>query len=156
MSRAVPPLLAIAEGRRVRLQARRAAAQSPKEIALHMAVAGTLRRSIRPDWRWSHYPAGELRNPRTAGKLKRMGVMPGWPDLLLLSPRGLLHGLELKRAGADLSDAQEIFERWAITHGVPYSVAWSTDEALTILRAWGCLRHGVGSNLADNVAGGVA
>ena len=135
---AVPPLLQICQGRRVR--PRKAAVSAPKEIALHMAIADTLRRFIRPDWRWSHYPAGELRNPRTAAKLKAMGTMPGWPDLLVLSPPGRLHGLELKRQGEDLSEAQEAFQTWAIAHGVPYSVAWSIEEALAVLGAWDCLR----------------
>ena len=140
--KAVPPLIAICEGRRVR--PRKSPVVSPKEIALHMAVAGTLRRFIRPDWRWSHYPAGELRNPRTAAKLKAMGVMTGWPDLLLLSPTGRVHGLELKREGCVLSKAQEDFQVWCITHGVPYSAASTIKETLAVLDAWGCLRVAIG------------
>ena len=136
--KAIPPLLQLIEGRRGR--PRKALAATPKEIALHMAVAGVLRRFIKPDWRWSHYPAGELRHPRTAAKLKAMGTMPGWPDLMLLAPDGRLHGLELKRRGSDLGEDQQDFQTWAAAHGVPYSVAWSMEDALAILGFWRCLR----------------
>ena len=54
----LPPLLALAQGRRVR--PRKAETPRPKEIALHMAVADVLRRFARPDWRWSHFPSGEF------------------------------------------------------------------------------------------------
>ena len=51
----VPPLLALAAGRRVR--PRKASIERPKELALHMAVADVLRRFARPEWRWSHFPS---------------------------------------------------------------------------------------------------
>jgi hypothetical protein len=38
-----------------------------------------------------------LRDAATAGKLKAMGLQPGWPDILLVNPSGRLHALELKR-----------------------------------------------------------
>jgi hypothetical protein len=134
----MPPLLALAQGRRVR--PRKAAAPRPKEIALHMAVADVLRRFARPDWRWSHFPAGEHRDVRTASKLKQMGVQRGWPDFVLFDPSGRLHALELKRQGEDLTDDQEDFQTWCIAHGVRHSVARTSDEALEVLGAWGALR----------------
>jgi hypothetical protein len=127
----------IAAGRKPRL--RKAEIPRPKEIGLHMAVAGLLRRFARPDWRWSHFPAGEHRDIRTAAKLKAMGVQRGWPDFVLFDPSGRLHGLELKRQGETLSEDQETFQEWAIGHGVPHSVSRSVDEALTVLDAWGAL-----------------
>ena len=51
----LPPVLALAAG----VRPRKPSAPRPKEIALHMAVADILRRFSRPDWRWSHFPAGE-------------------------------------------------------------------------------------------------
>ena len=44
----VPPLLMIAEGHHPR--PRKAKAPSPKELALHLAVADMLRRFARSDW----------------------------------------------------------------------------------------------------------
>jgi hypothetical protein len=145
MSATEPPLLALAQGRRVR--ARREAAPRPKEIGLHMPVADLLRRFARPDWRWAHYPAGEHRDVRTAAKLKAMGVQRGWPDLILFDPNGRLHALELKRQGEDLSEDQEAFEAWCAAQGVPHAVAWTFDEALKALSAWGVLRVKIGGAL---------
>src|SRR5271156_5557392 len=113
----VPPLLMLAEGRRPR--PRKAAVPRPKELALHMSVADILRRFARPDWRWSHFPAGEHRDVRTAAKLKAMGVQRGWPDFVLFDPTGRLHALELKREGETLTDDQEDFQTWCIARGVP-------------------------------------
>ena len=138
MSASLPPLLALAAGGRVR--PRKATVPRPKEIALHMSVADLLRRFARPDWRWSHFPSGELRDIKTASKLRAMGLARGWPDFVLIDPSGRLHALELKRQGETLADDQEAFQEWCIAHGVPHSVTRSVDEALTVLNAWGALR----------------
>jgi hypothetical protein len=137
MSASLPPLLMLAQGRRAR--PRKANAPRPLELQLHMAVADVLRRFARPDWRWSHFPAGEHRDVRTAAKLKAMGVQRGWPDFVLFDPSGRLHALELKRQGGRLTDEQEGFQTWCIVRGVPHSVSRSVDEALAVLDAWEAL-----------------
>jgi AAA domain len=86
-----PPLLVLAEGRKPR--PRKAPSFRPKEIALHMAVAKVLREHCLPEWLWTHIPAGEILDKRTAGKLKQMGTKPGWPDFVLIPPSGQLHCL---------------------------------------------------------------
>jgi hypothetical protein len=134
----LPPLLAISRG--IRARPRKAKAPRPKEIALHMAVADVLRRFARPDWRWSHFPAGEHRDVRTAAKLKAMGVQRGWPDFLLFDPSSRLHALELKRQRERLTDEQKEFEAWCAEHGAPHEVARSVDDALAILSGWDVLR----------------
>jgi VRR-NUC domain len=136
--RALPPLLALAAGKKVR--PRRAPVIRPKELVLHMAVAKLLREHCLPEWQWCHIPNGELRDKRTAGKLKQMGTKPGWPDFVLIPPAGQLHCLELKRIGETLSDDQEDFRDWCIRHGVPHVVAFTIDEVLTSFDQWGCLR----------------
>lgn len=139
MSRREPPLLLIAEGRRVRMQARRAAAPSPKEITLHMEAAALLRKYCRPDWRWAHIPSGEKRDGRTAAKLKRMGAPRGWPDFVLFDPRAHLHALELKRIGGTLSEDQVAFQLFCIRAGARYCIADTPRELRTILLDWRCL-----------------
>jgi hypothetical protein len=135
---AAPPLLMLAEGRRPR--ARREVIAPPKEIVLQMQVADLLRRFARTDWRWSHFPAGEHRDVRTAAKLKAMGTQPGWPDFILFDPTGQLHALELKRLGEGLSEDQVAFEEWCAAQSIPHSVARTLDEAFKILGCWGALR----------------
>ena len=132
------PLLELAEGRRPR--PRKAPVATPKECALQCAVADLLRRHALPEWRWSHFPAGERRSIITGARLKRFGLQRGFPDLQLISPAGLFHGLELKRVGEELTTDQEAFQLWAIRNGIAYSVAFNSEQAFAALTAWGALR----------------
>jgi hypothetical protein len=113
------------------------------EFALQCMVADILNRWITPGWRFSHFPAGELRNKVTAARLKRMGLARGWADLILLSPAALAHFLELKRRGETLSDDQEDFESYCLAHGYPHAWTDSFDGALFVLKRWGALRTGI-------------
>ena len=139
---APPPLLLLAQGRKPR--ARKAPVIRPRECRTHINIASVLREHIKPDWKFFHPANGELRDIRTAAKLKAMGVMPGISDLVLISPHGLACFLEIKREGEKLSDAQEAFQLWAIRHGIRYPVAFSFDQALAFLDALGCLRIRIG------------
>lgn len=112
----------------------------PMEQETHRELAKTLRRWSNPGWLSNHFPAGELRPKATAGKLKGMGLVPGWADFILIDPRGQHYWLELKRGGAPLNDAQVIFRDQMWERGVPYEVARSLGEALEILARWGAIR----------------
>jgi hypothetical protein len=109
-------------------------------LILHFSVKKELDRFARPEWEWTHYPAGELRDDATGAKLKRMGMKPGWPDFILLSPEGVFHGLELKREGQALNDNQEAFHARARVRGWKVAVADTLMGALAILQDWGCLK----------------
>ncbi len=135
-----PPLLMLAEGRRPRVL-HRSAQPRPRESVLHFRVAALLRAHALPTWQWTHWPGGEeIRDVRTAAKLKQMGTKAGWPDFILVPPVGQLHCLELKRIGEDLTAEQEAFRAWCLGHRLPYAVARSIGEALAALDAWGALR----------------
>src|SRR5262245_24656121 len=85
-------------------------AKAPTEFAVHVTITDLLSRPnvLAPGWMWTHPPNGEARAHDfkmgadgrwhrvsfTGAKLKRMGVRPGTPDLLLWSPTGLGHFLE--------------------------------------------------------------
>jgi hypothetical protein len=111
----------------------------PKELKLHIAVADRLKADASPDWRWTHFPAGEERDKRHAAKLKAMGLQRGWPDFILVSPGGRLHALELKRRGETLSEDQEAFAEWCVGQGVPFACANALPDALACLSEWGVL-----------------
>jgi hypothetical protein len=115
-------------------------APTPKAFQLHLAVANYLRAYGRPEWLWSHFPAGEKRDPRTAAKLKAMGVQRGWPDFLLIGPGGRLHALELKRRGEVMTEDQETFAAWCSENGVPHVCADHLGRALATLSDWGVVR----------------
>jgi hypothetical protein len=106
-------------------------------------VADLLHRFAHPQWRFSHIASGEYRTPATAAKLKRMGVVAGWPDFILLAPTGIAHFLELKRGRAPLTDAQQDFADWCVAHGVHFAIARNFDEALRCLKSWGAVRGGL-------------
>lgn len=113
---------------------------SPKELKLQFSVAKLLKDFCHPDWRYTHFPAGELRDHNTGAKLKRMGLKAGWPDFQIVSPPGLFHALELKREGEGLTDDQTDFATFCRKNGIPHAVVDTFKAAVETLNAWGCLR----------------
>lgn len=112
----------------------------PKEFSIHVMVADTLKRWCRPTFRYTHIPNGELREDSTAAKLKRMGVVPGWPDFAIVGQPHGFYGLEMKRKGEKLTPDQEVFQAFCQSAGLPYKVAYTYGEAIAWLAAWGVLR----------------
>ena len=110
------------------------------EFRTHCAIAGSLRMGAHPGWLWTHFPAGEKRDPAAGARLKRMGLKPGWADFLLVDPNGRHHWLELKRGRAPLTEAQHAFAVAMLERGVPYKAARSFEEAIAQLREWGAIR----------------
>lgn len=110
------------------------------EIDLHKAVIKLLQIAGDKEWIWHHSPNGEARDVRTGAKLKAMGVMPGWPDLTLISPDGRIHFVEFKTSTNKLSETQEQFQLECIKRGVPYSVVRSMNEAMILFNTIGILR----------------
>lgn len=133
----IPPLLAIAEGLKVR--ARKAPTLRPRESKLHVAVAKLLTDHHRDGWEWTHINR-KAKDAREGAILKKMGVNPDWPDFILVSPYGSIRYLETKRIGEWLTEGQEKFRMRAIARGIPYVVAWTIDQVLEPFENWGCLR----------------
>lgn len=94
-----------------------------------------------PGWEMWHTPNGGLRTPREAAKLKALGTLPGVPDLLLLSPEGRLHGLELKAGRNKPTDEQEAFGQHMLRVGLTWAWSGTLDRSLGILESWGALRQ---------------
>lgn len=109
----------------------------PAEFHIHCAVADLLRRCADRRWLWTHFPAGEKRDKITGDRLQRMGLKPGWPDFILISPHGVPYFLELKSKTGELAPAQLDFARTIRARGLEYSVARSVDQAIKILGGWG-------------------
>ena len=112
---------------------------NPKESKLHVATAELLEAHCLPEWRWT-FMNRKAKDAREGAIFKKMGLKPAWPDFVLLSPRCVFHGLELKRVGEGLGKGQHEFRRWALSHGGEYEVADSFASVLRILGMWGCLR----------------
>lgn len=125
-----------------------ARAPIPSELKWHIQLTHhTLEkhRLVRPDWEWTHFPAGGERTGRGAGIMALMGTKPGWPDLLFASPctpenPALLHGLELKKLGEEASDDQRRIRAWFLKNRWPHAVVDNIKDALDQLWGWGALR----------------
>jgi cellobiose-specific phosphotransferase system component IIB len=113
----------------------------PSETQIQIAVIDHLRYGAANGWKYWHTPNGGLRDKREAAKLRAMGVLPGVPDLVLISPQGKFHGLELKRKGGTLSEEQRLFHAFAKGMGWPVAEADTLDGALDVLRMWGALKR---------------
>lgn len=109
-----------------------------KEMQLHMAVVNHLRHRVKPGVWWAHYPAGEIREPRAAAKLKAMGTKAGVPDLLLII-NGVSYGLEIKRSTGRLTDCQRLMHAEMDRAGAVIATAYDIDSAVEILRRWGAI-----------------
>lgn len=106
------------------------------ETALHMAVARFINLAWPRELPWTHFPAGELRSKAAGGKLKAMGLKPGWPDFIFVMPNGQLAGLELKVGTNDLSDEQIDVRQRLIACRCGYATARSVEEAEAVLARW--------------------
>lgn len=110
------------------------------EFRVCCALADLLKRLCEPGWRWTHFPAGEARTGFAGARLERMGLVPGWPDFQFIrGAGGRAHFLEMKRKGNGLTEAQAEFAAWCVAENVPHKVAYSFDEAVDQLKAWGVL-----------------
>ena len=130
----------------------RTVVQPQKEVNdLHIPLVAMLRWCLRPDVLFRHVPNGEHRDPRTAAKLKAMGVLPGsadlefhWTEKTLMHPkwRRVRH-LELKTDRGRMTDSQTEFALAVRLLGDDHHVARSLDEAIVILGERGLLRSDV-------------
>ena len=115
--------------------------------SLHIPLVAMLRWCLRPDVIWRHYPAGELRDKRTAAKLKAMGVLAGSADLEFFyrNAAGVpcLLFLELKLPGRKCSEAQMGFALAVKLLGAEYEVACTIDEAIGVIGKRGLIRSNV-------------
>ena len=107
----------------------------PLERDVHARIATWLRACLPAPWKFSTIPSGGGGMVRGA-MLKRMGLLPGLPDIMLWHPDGRWISLEIKRpSGGTLSDDQKIWLAWSRGNS---TVVRGIDEAADFLR-----RHGI-------------
>jgi len=113
----------------------------PQEYQIQIALVTRLKLMVRKDVLFFHCPNGEIRDKRTAAKLKAMGVLPGVADLLFFWNDGGLRGLflELKARKGTQSPVQRIFEDRSTFLGIYYECADNIDAAVRILTQYGIL-----------------
>jgi hypothetical protein len=112
------------------------------EFRLSLAVADFLRLTVPAEIPWTHIGHGEIRDKRTAAKLKAMGLKPGWADYVFILPGGRAAFVELKAPGNYQTPDQRAFEQSVVAAGALYLVCRSVPEVEGALRAWGCVLKG--------------
>jgi hypothetical protein len=121
----------------------RVIAWEPSEEQIQRAVVDLLVAGAIPGLVWTHVPHGEYRPKATGGRLKGMGVRPGWPDLLLVMAGPRVYGLEIKRQGGKLSAVQIETHELLRSMGVDVVTTYGEQAAIDQIVAWGMLREGV-------------
>jgi hypothetical protein len=136
----LPPLLALAQGRRVR--PRKAKAPAPKdrnaEARIQAAIVEYVR-AVAPGVLIYAIPNGGLRTKAEAARMKWTGTLAGMPDLGLVLPDGRACFVEVKTPKGRLSDIQmETFMLLKSRSGWPPCVilARCIEDVRDALMAW--------------------
>lgn len=106
------------------------------ETSLHMQVERYLRVAWPSDLPYTHFPAGEKRDERAGGKLKKMGLKAGWPDFQFILPNGQAGFIELKREDTTLSGVQIDLRQQLVSLKCAYAVCRSVDEVERAISRW--------------------
>ena len=120
------------------------------EEQTHKAVFAHIRARSMPGVVAWHTPNGGRRSKSEGGRFKAMGVMAGVPDIIAIN-RGTVHALELKHLKGKLSPAQKATLDALELAGARVAVAYTLDEALVTLEAWGILRRDAGRSVIHRV-----
>lgn len=92
-------------------------------------------RQLYPELKFLFHIPNERSDKIQAALLKRMGVKPGVPDLLLPVPSGGHHGLfvEMKKVGGRVSDDQLWWLEHMKTNGYAAAVCYGWQQAVEVL-----------------------
>lgn len=90
----------------------------------------------------AHLAGDKLARIKQMAALRKDGLRPGFPDLILFGQRPLQIGfMEVKREiGNDLSEDQEDWRDDLIAWGFPWAMIRQPEEALDVVRGWGWIR----------------
>ncbi len=122
---------------------RGSAPPAPSEYQLHCMVVDTVKRWRAPGWIFTHIASGEKRDQVTAARLKRMGVVGGFPDLVFFGPQGQVCFVELKARRGRLSDPQADVASHLVAAGHGYLCSSDYRDVVDTLKAWRVLRSGI-------------
>lgn len=109
------------------------------ELAIHCAIVQLLNATKRPGVIFWHTPNGEKRDMATAMKLKRMGVLPGVSDLIIMDGRSFF-AMEVKAPGEKPTPEQLIFLNTFHATGGKTAVVESVGQAERQFIDWNITR----------------
>jgi VRR-NUC domain len=105
-----------------------------RDIRMYLRVRG---------YRSVHVPNGSVlagdatKRAIQMNALKRDGLMPGFPDLLVYAPDGRVGHIEVKCEGGKVSETQKDVRRWMDEWGHKYAVCRSLEDVAETLEGWG-------------------
>ena len=121
------------KARRVRIG--EAARIAENETTIHIDILRYLR-LVLPDAMVFHVPNGGLRSKAEAGKLERMGVVAGIPDIVVWTRGGLTLAFEVKTSRGRLSPDQRAMHEWMKLAGFKVAIVRSIDDTREALNLW--------------------
>jgi len=106
----------------------------PSEAQLHVSVAEFLDWILLPPAMYSTFPAGWGKlGLKTSKQLKRSGLKPGMPDVLVFPGHGGVVGIELKADGNYLTPIQRETHKMLRDAGVHVYVAKCIEDVIEVL-----------------------
>lgn len=95
------------------------------EDAIQLEILNYLRQQAPGGWVVFHVPSAAKRSKVVWAWLLVLGFFAGFPDLIILMPRGRVAFIEVKRTHreSDLTLAQKAFRSWCQVYETPYLVA---------------------------------
>jgi hypothetical protein len=136
---ALPPLLAIAAGRRPRLRKPENSEIRPRNGNAEAQIQASIVQWIRlvaPELLVFHVPNGGYRTPVEAARMKWIGVLAGIPDLVLLGRDGKTWLIEVKTADGVLSAEQRAIADRCAALRIPLVIARSIDDVRQAFEIW--------------------
>jgi hypothetical protein len=117
-----------------RKRVNRAKTSDQHEVPVHITIYQYLCAVLPPaEYKIWHTPNGGFRDEVEAGKLKRMGVLAGVADLIIMGLTRRLFFLEVKTKTGRLSRAQKDFRDFCLLVGYPFAVVRSVEDARAFL-----------------------
>jgi hypothetical protein len=106
--------------------------ESPLQISIVDYI-----RWVAPQLICAHVPNEGERSKWGHIKMIKMGLTPGFHDLLLLEEPGLAYLLEVKPPDESLSEAQVIFHAECKKRNIPQAIVRSIEDVRDALKRWG-------------------
>lgn len=113
---------------------------APFEDLIHSAIIELLRLRADPRTIYLHIPNGLPSNAIAVARFKRLGLLPGAADLLIIGPDAVPHFIECKSPAGFQEPLQKHFQDRCEAIGVSYHICRSSRAAEELFEAWGCLR----------------
>jgi hypothetical protein len=112
----------------------------PPEDAIQEAIIQLLRLVADRRTIFMSIPNGMYSSARIGARFVKAGLLAGAPDLLIITPDGRPHFMEVKAPDGRQSEAQKAFQAREAVVRLDYSVVRSLGEAEEMLSKWGALR----------------